>query len=295
MYGAVQGVVLGPLTSTVLDRARWRGQDDFPSSQEWADEVERILSFAHARGQFTRPYLSRLIASVSQRDSALEELRVAFFFDRNSFRVLRWNPIGAKGMEGEFTISGPSLIQEIFVEVKSPGWESELSRQEIEAGRKSVPKYINGEARWFDPAAAIRFAIDKAYPKFRDDQPNLAVIADDLFVSLQHGTDLSAWRALYGRDGVFTNSDYENLEGVGIFWTVNNDREIWYRMRLFLNPNARAAVRLPEDFRKAFTGQILISPPSLRNKSGNNSGTEQSKNTVKNVDQIVERQRRLIN
>src|SRR5437016_14156632 len=32
-----------------------------------------ILSFALARGQFTKPYLSRLIASVSQRDSALAE------------------------------------------------------------------------------------------------------------------------------------------------------------------------------------------------------------------------------
>lgn len=201
-------------------------------------------SFALARGQFTKPYLSRLIASVSQRDSALDELRVAFFFDRNSFRINRWGPVGANGLEGEFTICGPSL-QEIFVEVKSPGWESELSRQEIEAGRKALPKYINGEARWYDPQAAIRFAIQKAYPKFRNDQPNLLVIADDLFVSLQHGTDWAARTALYSREGCLTNNAYQNLEGVGISWTVNNDREVWYRMRLFLNPNAVLAVRLP--------------------------------------------------
>src|SRR5262245_59335252 len=247
-------ITFGPLTSTVLDRARWRGQDEFPSSQEWADEVERIFSFADARGQFTRPYLSRLIASTSQRDSALEELRVAFFFERNSFRITEWGPRGGRG---EFMVSGPSAIREIFVEVKSPGWESELTRQELDAGRKALPKYINGEARWFDPINSIRLVIKKAYPKFRPDQSNLLVIADDLFVSLQYGTDRSAKAALYERDGYFSDNAYENLEGVGIFWTVNNDREVWYRLRLYLNPNATATVRLPEDFRKAFHGQVL--------------------------------------
>src|SRR5262249_8736618 len=131
MYGVVQDVVLGPLSSTVVDRARWRGQDEFPSSQEWADEVERVFSFALACGQFKKPYLSRLVASIGQRDSALAELRVSFFFDRSDFRIIQWGPSGANGLVGEFSISGPSLSQEVFVEIKSPGWESELSRQEI--------------------------------------------------------------------------------------------------------------------------------------------------------------------
>jgi hypothetical protein len=190
-------IVFGPLTSTVLDRARWRGEDEFPSNQAWADEVERVFSYAHAKGRFTVPYLSRLIGGRNQRDSALEELRVAFFFHRNSFRVTEWEPVGAGGREGEFMISGPSSIGKIFVEVKSPGWEFELTLQERGARRPPRPKLIIGEARSYDPQAAIRFAVQKAYPKFKPDQPNLLVIADDLFVSLEHGTDMAASRALY--------------------------------------------------------------------------------------------------
>ena len=68
---------------------------------------------------------------------------------------------------------------------------------------------------------------------------------------------MSATRALYGRDGYFSNDAYKNLEAVAIFWEVNDDREVWYRMKVYLNPHATDAVRLPDDFRMAFNAREL--------------------------------------
>lgn len=122
------GVRIGTLVSSVMDGAQWRGRNAFPSSQLWADEVERVLSFTVARGQFDM-YLPRLRGRWKEFASALAELRVAFYLDRNQFRVTGWEPIGAQGTKGEFLVTGPSRIS-TFLEVKSPGWEGELSDEE---------------------------------------------------------------------------------------------------------------------------------------------------------------------
>lgn len=47
------------------------------------------------------------------------------------------------------------------------------------------------------------------------------------------------------------------MAGFGWPPRVNNDAEVWYRMKLFLNPNALPVVRLPNDFAAAFNGRIL--------------------------------------
>ena len=73
-------VRIGTLTATVMDGAERRGQDD-PSSQLWADEVERVLAYTAAAGQFER-YLGALRGRKSQFESALLELRVAFFLHK---------------------------------------------------------------------------------------------------------------------------------------------------------------------------------------------------------------------
>ena len=253
-----QYVKLGVLTSTIMDRAEWRGEDEFPSSQLWSDEVERVLSFAHSQEQFGR-YLPDLRGRRSQRDSALAELRVAFYFHRNQFRVTTWKPKGANRNEGEFRVCGPSGIN-VFVEVKSPGWEGELSDAERNAGRTRKPKYLHAEGRAIAPWERIQFSVKKAYKKFSSDSPNLLVIADDLFVSLQHGTELHVGQALYGKlhSGCFADSTYENAGGVRIFWINQNDCEIWYEMKLFLNPNALQDTRLPTDVQLAFYGQSFV-------------------------------------
>lgn len=248
------GVRIGPLISAAMDGARWRGQNAFPSSQVWSDEVERVFAFADARGQFGK-YLPRLRGRWKEFGSALAELRVAFYLDRNQFRVTGWEPVGARGVrgEGEFEVTGPSGIS-TFVEVKSPGWEGELSEDELTGGRKNQPKHLYCEARAVAPWERVQFEVEKAYKKFIPANSNLLVIADDLFVSLQHGTDLQLGMALHEKStkGCFTDSKYENLGAVAAFWHVCNGREIWYEMQLYVNANALKSSAIPDDMRLAF-------------------------------------------
>jgi hypothetical protein len=251
-YGVPAGVQLGTLTSTIRDGAGWTTTDQFPSHQTWADEVERVLSFAHAKGQFEH-YLPRLRSNARQRSAALTELRVAFFLSRNEFPVVEWEPIGANNREGEFTIMTP-IGEKIFVEVKSPTWESELSDEEKTSGRKELGKYIHLETRPIAPWQNVQYAVNNAYGKFRSDTPNLLIIADDLFVSLEYGTEMQAAHALYSprHGGHFTTASKENLGGVGFFWVKNNLMEVSYEMKLFLNPHALPSVILPGQFTQAF-------------------------------------------
>ena len=250
--GVPAGVRLGPLTATIMDEARSRVQDEFPSTQLWADEIERILSFAQVQGQF-ECYLGALRGNASQRDSAIAELRVAFCFDRNGFSLVGWRPVGADGNEGEFLIGDPSGLT-VFVEVKSPGWEGELSDEEREAGRIDQGKYLYCDGRAIAPWERIQFAIGKAYKKFLSSSPNLLVIVDDLFVSLEHGTEIHANMALYSshNNACFTHSNFQNLGGVSFFWVKNNGREVWYEMKMFLNPHALPGTALPEPLSLAF-------------------------------------------
>jgi hypothetical protein len=252
-------VRLGPLTQSVLNGARWKEQDQYPAFQVYADECEALLEFAKAQGQFDR-YFADLTASRRQRDAALGELRVAYHLDQNGFEIVQWKPVGLAPKEGEYLIRGPSGV-ETFVEVKGPSWQSELSDEEIKAGRTKQPKDLYLDGRAIAPWKAIQFAVDKAYGKLAACVPNLLVIADDLFVSLQHGTEMMASMALYEKhyQARFTVPDYQRLGGAGVFWMEPSGGRVRYEMKLFLNPFAVAAP-LPEDLAKAFNGQVLTSP-----------------------------------
>lgn len=175
-------VKLGPLTETICRDASWRGKDEFPSSQLWADEVERVLSFLEIQGQFGR-YLPMLGGKLTQRDGALAEARVAFFFHRNGFQIVSWHPKGASNRFGEFQVQWHDT-KPIFVEVKGPRWEGELNDHEKFGPRRQQPRYINGEARFVDSVGKIIDAAEKAIPKFPTSGPNLlVVVAYLLFVS----------------------------------------------------------------------------------------------------------------
>jgi hypothetical protein len=41
--------------------------------------------------------------------------------------------------------------ESIFAEVKGPGWDGELTQEEIKTGRQHAPKYSNAEARFVNP------------------------------------------------------------------------------------------------------------------------------------------------
>jgi hypothetical protein len=117
------------------------------------------------------------------RDAALAEARVAFFLRRLGFRIVEWEPSAKNGRVGEFTIQwrGGSGI---LVEVKAPSWQGELTRDELLGDRKAMGKYVDLEARAVDPLELPAKVIAKnAAPKFTEEQPNLVVIADDLFLS----------------------------------------------------------------------------------------------------------------
>jgi len=203
-------------------------------------------------------YLPELTRRASQRDSALNELRVAFFFERNHFPVTAWRPIGEPPKEGEFTIAFPTG-ESIFVEVKSPGWEMELSQAQRLAGRTKEPKYQNGEGHMIANEEAIVFAIDKAYPKYSASQRNLLVVADDLFVSLEHGTEIWADAALYDprREGKFANAACSRLGGVGLFWWSSQRDQMHYEMPLYINAHTEQSCALPAVFVQAFHGKTL--------------------------------------
>lgn len=252
--GVPEGVKLGPLTSIIRNGAVWSTEDQFPSDQMWADEVERVLSFAQVQGQFEN-YIGALRGNARQRHSAIAELRVAFFFAQNNFQIVEWKPIGANGREGEFTVEAASGAT-VFVEVKSPSWEGELTDAEKTGDRKQQGKHLHAEVRSIAPWEKVQFAVGKAYGKFRSDTRNLLVVADDLFVGLGYDTDFQADLALYSpkNDGCFSSSTHQNLGGVGFFWVRNNLLERCYEMKLFLNPCALSAVAIPEEFARVFCG-----------------------------------------
>src|SRR2546426_8396306 len=103
----------------------------------------------------------------------------------------------------------------MFVEVKSPGWESEIANVEgQDSPRLQQPKYINAEARITGPWLSVRNSVKMAYPKMPNSIPTLLMIADDLTVPLSNWL-LNVEIALYSADGgCFAGSKYQRLGAV---------------------------------------------------------------------------------
>ena len=127
-------------------------------------------------------FLPRFREYPRERDAALGEARLAFFFHRNNFRIVSWFPPGRGSHEGDLEIQWTDT-EPIFVEVKGPTWEGELSAEERDTGRKVQPKYIDGQARSVRPSVEVRNALRKALPKLSQERANLVAIVDDLFLS----------------------------------------------------------------------------------------------------------------
>jgi hypothetical protein len=244
-----QHVNLGPLSQRVLGGARSAGKGEYPAFQEWADELERLLAFAVTQAQFARFETRLSRGRAHERDEALQELRTAFFLSHNGFPILKWEPPGLPPTFGEYTLGAEG--QNVFVEVKSPGWEAELSADEIKAGRAKRPKWVDGDGRAVAPWLQARQCVARAYRKFTDTQPNLLVIADDFHVPLTNESDQLAI-ALFerntvfnGEPGYFTGSAYERLGGVAVFSATLARSDVEYAFRLFENPCAVDRTRIP--------------------------------------------------
>lgn len=241
-------ISFGKLTRLLVDKCATTWGDSYPAWPWYADECERLLSFIDARRQLER-FWPRLCSRPQQRDEALNEIRVAHFLDRCGYPVIGWEVTDAPPYNVEFEVSlghGPNAL----VEVKSPGWEAELSEQELKEGRAKQEKYVGIEGRFSDPIGVIRRTVKKALPKFTGMAPSLIVISDDCRVPLVDwawGPPMMALtqRSIAYGDGLFHNPDYATIGGVCLFWL--SEAGVDYATICIANPNAMASAALPED------------------------------------------------
>lgn len=219
--------------------------------QDFADECESLLAFLRDRGALSR-FWPRLLSRSQQRDEALNEIRVARYLEECGYPVIDWNePRDAPGSNVEFTVSlgnGPDG----FVEVKSPGWEAELSESERRHGRAKQPKYVGMRGGLAGPVQVIRRTVEKARPKFSGNAPSLIVIADDCFVNLG---EWGWWpfqmalttKAIAWGDGLFHKPEYANIGAVSLFWVRVRGHAVEYNSLCLANPHATASAAMPAE------------------------------------------------
>jgi len=220
-------------------------QKKFLCNTELKNEINKWLLYIRKKGQLGR-FISRLTKmNNSKRDETFAEISSAYFLENLlNFTVIDWEVLTKNNKDIDFVIKGK--VNEIFCEVKSPGWEGELSKKELMGGRKDQRKYIHLECRSFGHWKNIRYAIKKAYTKFLSNCNNLVIIQDDLLVPiLDFPTDkqikiaLFEEQAVYNNEkGVFVGNDYENVGGVLLININPTSRNKVYKYKFIKNPNA---------------------------------------------------------
>jgi len=232
-------VQLGPLTRALLARATWRDKTEYPAHQAWADECEQLLTFLEAECVLDQ-FLPRL--SNNEWEGALAEARTAFYFKRNGFKITDWQPRAKPEIPGDLEIQWHAT-EKIFVEVKGPGWESELSKEEFKAKRQHQPKYVNAEARAIDPYQRVEYAINKAVPKFVDSRPNLVVVVDDFFFSPVEGPKVFLESRL---PKILADPSFTIVSAVFLLKPMKYSAKQGIEYLQYFCPNARAVHPLPK-------------------------------------------------
>jgi hypothetical protein len=240
----------GPVARKLINPDAWTG--GYPGPPAYVRELDALLHFANQNGYHGR-FVPNFEARDRQRDKALNELRLAYLFRSVGYGISQWDPPGANGKVGEFMLSS-SGESSVFVEIKSPGWESELSQAQIDAGLAKLSKFDVWRGGAVGNWQAVHRCIssEKTYPKFLPTQPNLLIMSDDLNVSLHDSlfhveAALFGEKRFYGEDGYFTTNRFENIGGLGIFNAFSRapSRGMEYEFIVFENPNALPATRLP--------------------------------------------------
>jgi len=237
-----------PLLFEVSQGAPWA--DDFPAWKEWADEIERQLKFVVSQGELER-FRPRLRGPAMRRDETFAELKAAYFLgSRCGIPIHEWEPLAPSGRRGDFVLGGWDG-SEVFVEVKSPGWEAEIVESEGQnSPRLTQPKFIP-ETRSTAPWAAIRRAVAKAYPKMPDGKPTLLVVVPDTFIKPDrfivdialYCEQCSGYETGYlAEAGCFVGTRYENLGAVGVLTVEMKGEEVSYSFEVYRNPNALVTV-----------------------------------------------------
>ena len=156
----------GLLSERLLHEARWVGKDKYPATPEFRLELDELLRFLAGHNRLNS-FWPRLIAPRPQeRDDALQEIRVARFLTTNGFPIAGWEPAGNGNHLGEFSVE-VLASPPVFIEVKSPGWEGQLSKEQRDAGRARHEKYQNDQGGADDPWRAIRMSVQKHIRSFR--------------------------------------------------------------------------------------------------------------------------------
>lgn len=235
-------VNLGPRTRALLNRSTWSERSEYPAHQAWADECEQILSFLEVEDVFEQ-FLPRL--STGEWEGALAEARAAFFFKRNGFKITSWQPRAKPQIPGDLEIQWMDT-EAIFVEVKGPGWEGELTPDEIAAQRQHQPKYIQAEARPIDAFERVSYAIGKAVPKFETTRANLVVVVDDFFFSPLEGPKVF----LETRVGKILNDPkFTIVSAVLLLKPISYSAKPGVQYLQYFYPNPRALRPLPDTVR----------------------------------------------
>jgi hypothetical protein len=232
--------------------------DGYPGPDAYVKELDVLLQFADEKPGCLKRFRPNIEAKDAKLDEALNELRLPYLLENMGFPIIGWDPPGLGNIIGEFLLDSPEKTH-IFTEIKSPGWESELSPAEIQAGRAKQPKYIGLEGRAVGNWEVVHRCISssKTYPKFTDNQSNLLIISDDLKLSLfdslfQVEGALYAPKEQYGVDGFFTTNQYENIGVLGIFYPVSTGSRdgLEYKFVAYENPCALLATKLPPSLLK---------------------------------------------
>jgi hypothetical protein len=226
-------IQLGELTRALLGSAVWTEESQFPAHQPWADDFERILRFVDKGGALSDLW-PRLLAR--EREGAIAAARVAYFLGSLGFTITSWHPIAVAGRPGDIEIRWDGM-EPVFVEVKGPGWEAELSEKDLAAGRQRAPKHVHLEARSVDSVGPTLRAIDKALPKLSNQRCNLVAVCEDLFIS---PVDLPpGWLDSYVAEHL-RNPERLKVSAVLLLNTQLTGSEVEYRTQLCVNT---AAVR----------------------------------------------------
>jgi hypothetical protein len=178
--------------------------------------------------------------------------------------------VDATGYNVEYAVA-ISERQNMSVEVKSPGWEAELTEAQRLAGRASQPKYLAGviEGGAAGPVQVIRRTVDKARPKFSGNYPSLVVLSDDCRLNLGEWGWGPLQMALcqealggYGR-GLFRDLDFAVVGAVCLFWAVSilGQRGVEYRCLCTANPKALSTAAVPKEVLTRLTTKQSEPPP----------------------------------
>ena len=218
--------------------------DSFLHDKIMKEEINKWLIFVKNKGQLDR-FIPRLNSKRTQRDETLAEIASAYLMEvRLKYPIIKWEEKTVNNRDVEFVIK--YLNDHIYCEVKSPGWESELSDKEKKSSRKKLPKYLNGESRTYSLIEPIQATIRKAYPKFSEKYKNLLIINSDFFVNVFDDED-EIHLALYEKDtGYFTNKDFSNLGGILFFefYHSSGKNKIDYKYKFFPNDNAKKKFKI---------------------------------------------------